>query len=210
VESDRELIQGCLAGDRVAWSDLLARYGDLIYGLMRKQGLDSASAADGFQEVTIALWKAMGRLRGTENLLPWIATTTRRIAWRALKRARMAAGRQAAAARSEADPGASPGEALALLEREQAVRRALAALGDRCRQLLSALYFQPFEDGYTGLAQRLGIPRGALGPTRQRCLEGLRAQLALLGFSEMDVSPEAPQATYSSQGRRRSSRSGPR
>jgi RNA polymerase sigma factor (sigma-70 family) len=182
VEPDADLVKRCLAGDRVAWADLLARYGDLVYALLRRSGLDATASADAFQEVSILLWKGLGRLKDAQRLLPWIATTTRRVAWRAKKRSKDRDARQTAAARPEADPGAAPEDLVAQLEQEQAVRLALASLGERCRRLLSALYFQPNEDGYDAVAERLGIPRGSIGPTRQRCLEGLRDELVARGF----------------------------
>ena len=151
MESDAELIRRCLSDDRAAWADLLARYGDLVYGLLHHAGLDAATSADAFQEVSILLWKGVGRLRRTESLLPWLVITSRRVAWRMKKRAKARAGRQTAVARSEADPAAAPDAALASLEQEQAVRQSLALLGERCRRLLSALYFQSFDGSYDEL-----------------------------------------------------------
>src|SRR5205085_2086870 len=94
-----------------------------------------------------------------------------------------------------------PADALVALEQEQAVRRALAALGERCREILHALYFEEFRPGsvaYAEIAGRLGIARGSVGPTRQRCLEGMRRELVALGFGEdagIDVSAEGRAAS---------------
>ena len=181
-EPDPDLVRRCLAGDRTGWADLLARYADLIYGLLRRSGLDEATAADAFQEVSLLLWKQLKRLRDAERLLPFIATTTRRVAWRMKKRDKARAGRDREIARPEAATGPSPDDRVASLEQEQAVRVALSGLGERCRRLLSALYFASADGGYDEIAERLGIPRGSIGPTRQRCLEGLRKELLALGF----------------------------
>lgn len=197
MSTDADLVRRCLDGDRLGWADLLARYGDLIYGLFHRAGLDKTSAADGFQEVSILLWKSLKKLRRAESLVPWIATTTKRIAWRMKQRSRSRADRDAAVARPEADTGGGPDDTVARLEEEQRVREALATLGERCRRLLAALYFQPGEGGYDEVAERLGIPRGSIGPTRQRCLEGLRRELLARGFpadggetdTPADVSP---------------------
>jgi RNA polymerase sigma factor (sigma-70 family) len=202
VTPDADLVRRCLDGDRVAWADLLGRYGDLVHSLLRRAGLDAAAAADGFQEVSVLLWKGLARLRSADRLLPWIATTTRRVAWRARKRSKARDLRQAAAARTEQDPADSPSDALVALEEEQAVRQALAALGERCRRLLSALYFQVSDGGYDEVAERLGIPRGSIGPTRQRCLEGLRRELVALGLGD-----EASEGRGVSEGRARASTS---
>lgn len=183
----------------MAWSDLLARYADLIYGLLRRAGLDRDACGDGFQEVSILLWKGMPKLRSADSLLPWIATTTRRVSWRMRKRGGARTRREESVARPEADPAAAPGETLVALEEEQAVRRALAALGERCRRLLAALYFEEAGGGYDDVAKRLGIPRGSIGPTRQRCLEGLKRELEALGFST-EVSRMPPAASIPSAG----------
>lgn len=184
---DADLVRRCLAGDRAAWAALLARYADLIHGLLHRAGLDAESRADAFQEVSLLLWKNLRRVKEAERLLPWIATTTRRVAWRDRKRRRARDARQAAAARPEATDE-TPETSAAALEEEQAVRESLAAMEERCRRLLRALYFEAGAEGYDEVARRLGIPRGSIGPTRRRCLERLRAELGARGVVADDVS----------------------
>lgn len=199
---DADLVRLCLDGDRVAWADLLGRYADLAYAVFRRAGLDAAERADAFQEVSVLLWRGLPGLRRAESLVPWIATTSRRIAWRARKRARARTERERAVSRPESEGGGAPADALSALEEEHAVRRALAALGERCRRLLTLLYFQTPEGGYDEVAARLGMPRGSIGPTRARCLEGLRRELAALGVREDDVSPRVDAASAPTAGRR--------
>ncbi|GJF27526.1 hypothetical protein KNE206_02260 [Kitasatospora sp. NE20-6] len=74
-------------------------------------------------------------------------------------------------------PRREPYEELAAAELGRAVRRALAELPGRCPELLRCLAESP-ELTYTELAARMGVPRGSIGPTRSRCLAGLRALLA--------------------------------
>src|SRR5262245_11632858 len=127
--NDSELVARCLEGERAAWAELLKRYADLVYGLLHKAGVDETTAADVFQEVAILLWKNLKRLHRVETLVPWIATTTTRLAWRVKKRAKSRAARDASLARPEADPQVAPPQAVEALEEEQAVRRTLASLG---------------------------------------------------------------------------------
>jgi RNA polymerase sigma factor (sigma-70 family) len=203
--SDADLVRRCLAGDRVAWTELLSRYADLVYGLLHKEGLDADACGDGFQEVSVRLWKGLHTLRNVDALLPFLATTTRRVAWRRRVRDRAREKREGLRARSEVDPGAEPLATLAALEEEQSVRRALDALADRCRRLLRALYFEPAASDYDAIAERLGIPRGSIGPTRRRCLEGLRRELWALGVGP-DVSPPPPADSPAVPRRRRTKR----
>jgi DNA-directed RNA polymerase specialized sigma24 family protein len=106
-ETDPDLVRRCLDGDRTAWADLLGRFSDLIYGLLRRSGLTEATAADAFQEISLLLWKHLKRLRSAERLLPFIATTTRRVAWR-MKKYKAREGRDRRLA-PRGRPGALPG-----------------------------------------------------------------------------------------------------
>jgi RNA polymerase sigma factor (sigma-70 family) len=58
-------------------------------------------------------------------------------------------------------------------ERNDAVREAVAELSDQDRELLELLFCDP-PLPYTKISSRLGMPVGAIGPTRQRCLARVR------------------------------------
>jgi DNA-directed RNA polymerase specialized sigma24 family protein len=74
--------------------------------------------------------------------------------------------------------GAAPPDMMvAALEEEQRVRVALAQLAERCRKLLSLLYFTVPTPDYDEIAKKMRMPRGSLGPTRARCLDKLRAHI---------------------------------
>ncbi|MQS11454.1 sigma-70 family RNA polymerase sigma factor [Streptomyces kaniharaensis] len=60
--------------------------------------------------------------------------------------------------------------------RRRLVRNAVAALPGRCPQLIAALAEDP-PPTYQEISERLGMPRGSIGPTRSRCLACLRALL---------------------------------
>ncbi|GAA1384490.1 hypothetical protein GCM10009639_06030 [Kitasatospora putterlickiae] len=60
--------------------------------------------------------------------------------------------------------------------RRRLVREAVAALPGRCPRLVAALAEDP-PPSYRELADRLGMPRGSIGPTRARCLACLRVRL---------------------------------
>ena len=210
MESDADLVRRCLDGNRAAWAALVARHADLAYGVLRRAGLEAAAADDAFQEVCVLLWKGLAKLREAERLAPWLVVTAKRVAWRMRRRAKARRRREEARARPEVDPAASPEAELAALEDEQAVREALGAMGERCRRLLTALYFEASDGGYDEIARRLGMPRGSIGPTRRRCLETLRAELAARGL-ESDVSdnPAAASSPLTPRSRRRGDRKGP-
>jgi hypothetical protein len=55
-------------------------------------------------------------------------------------------------------------------------------LDERCRRLLTLLFYRPDPPPYAEVAARLGATPGSIGPTRARCLQKLRRRLAELGF----------------------------
>jgi RNA polymerase sigma factor (sigma-70 family) len=198
--SDADLVRRCLDDDASAWSAILARYADLAHSLLRRAGLSDAAAQDAFQEVAVLLWKSLPKLREVDRLASWVGTTTRRVAWRLRKQERTRVGHESAARRTEQVRDVDP----RAFDEEQALRESLAELGTRCRELLSLLYFQSSDLSYDEIAARLGMPRGSLGPTRQRCIDTLREGLLARGVGS-DVSDDRLRVSAPVKGR-----SGPR
>jgi DNA-directed RNA polymerase specialized sigma24 family protein len=66
-------------------------------------------------------------------------------------------------------------------ERDEEVRRAVATLPPRCRELLRLLMLDP-PPSYEEISAALDIPLGSIGPTRGRCLEKLKALVTVDGI----------------------------
>jgi RNA polymerase sigma-70 factor (ECF subfamily) len=67
-------------GDEAAWREFVDRYGPLVYGFARKNGLQDADAADLGQEVLRAVAAAIGRLDydpGRGSFRNWLFTIVR-------------------------------------------------------------------------------------------------------------------------------------
>jgi RNA polymerase sigma factor (sigma-70 family) len=181
---DRELIALCLGGDQGAWESLVTRYQRLIYSIAIKSRLSPDDAADVFQSVCLKLYEKLSTLRDHERVSSWLITTTSREVWRAAARNRRD-GQPAAADDGDQRealaeiPDAAPlaDEQRIALEREQAVREAVAASSDRCRELLTMLFYQKDELSYSDVARRMEMPVPSVGPTRARCLEKLKKLL---------------------------------
>ena len=156
---------GCLGGDRRPF--LRTGLGDHA-----RAPADAAQAADVTQTTWLRLVENLDRIQDPERLGAWLATTARRECLRIIR----IRGREvmiddegffeAATARS-VDAG------LLRRERAEAVRRAFARIGERCQALLRLLA-SPTEPSYEEIGAALGIPIGAIGPTRARCLDKLR------------------------------------
>jgi RNA polymerase sigma factor (sigma-70 family) len=212
---DARLVARCLEGDARAWDALVRRHERLVYAVARSWRLSDEDLADVFQEVFAALVRGLPRLRDARSLVRWLSSTTERVArTTALRRRRedgMRAGDDATLAELGADD-APVGADLELLERQALVRLALAAVSERCRRLLLALYYEDPAPAYADLAQRLGVPVGSLGPTRARCMEKVRERLSALEGSSITAeaghtSTRAGQRTARDQ--RAGSRPGP-
>lgn len=163
-----DLLDRCLQGDEQSWYLLVGHHAGLVYAIARKAGLGEHDCDEVAQIVFAALARSLDKIRDRRALTAWLMTSARREAWRV----------SAARRRSGAlDPGvvesqAAFAEDVARLEDHARVRDAMDKLGDRCRELLRALYFAP-NLSYEQVSNMLDIPVGSIGPTRQRCLARL-------------------------------------
>ena len=120
------------------------------------------------------------------HISAWLATTARREARRVRWRERGSAftpGNQEITTEEILDTALLPDEVLVRLEEQHKIRTAVAALEDRCRKLLTLLFYQPDPPPYTEIAVTIGVTAGSIGPTRARCLQKLRRLLDESGSS---------------------------
>lgn len=164
--TDRDLLRRCRAGDAQAWSTLVSRYERLVFSVALRNGVSREDAADVTQSSFVALLDAVDLLRDDERLGSWLMTVARRQSWRIRRRGE----------RELPAPERSPtgDNVIEDWERLTWLHTALRELGDPCRELLIALYFDPLEPSYADIADRLGRAIGGIGPLRARCLARLR------------------------------------
>jgi RNA polymerase sigma factor (sigma-70 family) len=164
---DRELIRRCRDGESAAWDTLVRRYERLVYSVALRNGLSPEDAGDVCQSTFVTLVEALGSLRDTERLASWLMTVSRRLSWRVNGRgarefpvADLPDGR--------ANDSADWSDLIA-------VHDALAQVGQPCRDLLVAMYFDPAQPSYAELARRFDRSIGGIGPMRGRCLQRMRS-----------------------------------
>jgi RNA polymerase sigma factor (sigma-70 family) len=174
---DLDLLQRCLVGDEDAWGRLVSRYERLVFSIALREGLTREDAHDATQMVFEALLGALGNVRSADSLGAWLAAVTRRQAWRLRERAARERPVEAPDSWGERTAVAVDEDPIDELERAIMLYRGLEDLGEPCRSLLLALYFDPARPSYSEVAVRLGRPVGSIGPTRARCLERLRELL---------------------------------
>ena len=184
LRKDQELIALCLDGDHSAWEALIARYQRLIYSIPVRSRLSADDAADIFQSVCLKLYEKLSTLRDSEKISSWLITITTREVWRVSARNR----RESVMAGSEnddeqdgfsqiADTSPIADEQRQALEEQQIVRQSVAALPERCRDLLTMLFYEKDELSYADIARRMKMPVPSVGPTRARCLDKLKKLL---------------------------------
>ncbi len=164
------LVQDAARGDEVAWSDIVRSYSPLLASVCRRYGLSRADAEDVGGRVWLHLLTSIGRIREPAALPGWLRTTTRRECQTVLRRREQDTEFEE---RMVADSSA-PSDARLLAEEQRIVlREAVAGLPGPDRALLAMLFCDP-PVPYARISSELGLPIGAIGPTRQRILKRLR------------------------------------
>lgn len=171
----RNLLERAQRGDRRAWDQIVERFQMLVYSVARRTGLGADDAADVFQATFLALYNNLDRIERAEGLAKWLSVTAAREALKHRRtNARYTSEHDLTLSLDEtlADEATAADQVAEIAEDADYWRTAIKMLGGRCEGLLTALYFE--ERTYEDIVATLGIPLGAIGPTRSRCLEKLR------------------------------------
>ena len=182
--ADAILVRACLDGDAEAWAAVMGKYKRLIYSIPIKFGARPEDAAEIFQAVCADLVAELPRLRRHEALKPWLMRVTRHktLHWKTRVRRESLWEQAADATDALAMADGAGAKLLENVQREQALREAVASLPPRCREMVRLLFFEQPPLPYTEVARRLGLATGSIGFIRGRCLKKLRSQLQTAGF----------------------------
>jgi RNA polymerase sigma factor (sigma-70 family) len=190
--TNHELIERCRHGDAGAWQRLVQRYARLVHSVPVRYGLTPSEVDDIGQEVFLALAQQLQQIADPESLPAWLLTTARRASWRTLQKRKLeqplsAVDLTEASVEEKWQPVGTRAPSMAELlqgwQRQEALTQGMTTLGDRCRDLLTLLFLDQREPSYDDISDELGIAKGSIGPTRNRCLQQLRTILEGLGFS---------------------------
>jgi len=168
-DSDQDLIDRCLAGERSAFDGIVRRYQDTLYRHLLRLAGSREQAEDFCQEAFIKFYGSLPRFRRGRAVAPLLFKIATNL-WRDSRRTAVAADPVVL----EGDPG--PGhvaeEAIRRVER-QAVLAALSRLSPGHREVLSLRYDQ--ELSYREIAAVTGAPIGTIAARLHRAVEALRA-----------------------------------
>ena len=170
------LLETARADPRSGMDALITELTPLLWHVGRAQGLDQPSCADVVQTTWLNLLRSLADIHTPAALTAWLVTATKREAWRVRdsQRNELLAGDETFA--DLLDPSTGPAEQALVTDQRRRLWKAVDQLSARCQQLLRVVAFTPRPD-YAKVADRLGMPRGSIGPTRGRCLAKLRELL---------------------------------
>lgn len=174
------LVVAALAGDALAWDHLVDRLQRVAWRAIAGFDLSDEDRKDAFAATFFRLYERLHTVREPAKLPGWVATTARNEVLTLLRGRRRAAPTELT---DEQLPAVEHEPAAALLQQElhAALHAGLARLSAACQQLLHLLTADP-PLSYAELGELLGLPHGSIGPTRQRCLDRLRATPELRPF----------------------------
>jgi len=178
---DAALVRLCVEREEMAWAVLVQRFRRLVYAIPIRAGLRDDQTEQVFHETFAKLAERIGALKEPDRVRAWIVTTARRLTidvMRARAASPVLTDSEATLATVE-DPATLAPDELMRLETRHLVRQGMLRLGDRCRRLLTVLFYDDSDPprSYESMARELGMPVGSLGPTRARCLAKLATEL---------------------------------
>ena len=182
--NDSELLTAALSGDAAAWELLVTRHTPYLRSLAAGYRIGD-EGRDAVQTTFLRLFERGGSIRDPRALKGWLRTTLHHECLAVIRRR----SRETSIPEQQSwEALLPPSEAVSeqrLVRDEEAglVRDAVASLPAR-QQLLITLLQDPDEPGYRDIGDRLGIPVGSIGPTRQRTLRRLRGILATQGLGQ--------------------------
>jgi RNA polymerase sigma factor (sigma-70 family) len=171
------LFRAYLAGEQARMGELVTLLTPILWHTARAQRLDHTSAEDVVQTTWLTFVRSVGSITDPQAVLQWLIVTTRREAWRVVKRADRVQPQEIDADDVVGHPADLPEEQVLRDDAQAKLWQHVAGLPERCRALLRVIAFADRPD-YAAVAQSLGMPVGSIGPTRGRCLAKLRQVLA--------------------------------
>ena len=188
--SMEDLLLGARRGEGWAWDALIKRFRPLVCAVASGYRLNRGDVEDVNQTVWLRLVEHLDRIREPHALPKWLVVTATNESQR-LTRTRRRVLLVDALDDPIEPPGAGqtgePDDNLLRRELSETVRRGLAELPSRQRELLTLLTGErPLS--YREISRILAIPVGSIGPTRSRGLARLRATTAVQEYASSSYS----------------------
>jgi RNA polymerase sigma factor (sigma-70 family) len=173
------LLSEAASGTGSAWQALVARHRGLLTSIGRSFRLPPEVVEDVMQDTWLELARHITSLRQPEKVGSWLATTMRHGCLRAKRQQRQEVPLDEWPWTTLADPAPAVDTQVIRREQRRALWDAVGTLPTRQRELVHALAAL---ESYTDVGDHLGMPLGAIGPTRARAVRQLRDRLGSTGW----------------------------
>jgi RNA polymerase sigma factor (sigma-70 family) len=178
---ESELVERAKRGDTAAYEEIVQRYQGIAFRVAYVIAGSAADAEEAAQDGFLKAYRALGRFRPGAPFRPWllqiVANEARNRRRSAVRRENLVLRTAAEQAPGEAAP--SPEAAVLVAERRETLLRAVEALRQEDREVLSCRYFLDLSEEET--AATLGLRLGTVKSRTARALGRLREQLGVEG-----------------------------
>lgn len=174
-----ELATRAIDHDQEAWRALVDRLKGVAWKVLYGYDLTEEDRKDAFASTFFRLYEHLGTIRELEKLPGWVATTARNEAHTIFRRRRNTVPMDNLGLRET--PTVEDPDQLTAAELHAALHAAFGRLSAQSQALMRLLTTDP-PLSYDEISRVLDIPRGSIGPLRQRCLERLRNSPELAPF----------------------------
>ena len=178
------LIERCLAGDQVAWEQIVRQHWRKVFNVAYKFVGRHDEAEDLTQDIFLKIFKALHTFDRRANFQTWLISISRNLCidhYRSVRKERETMARDVDA--SELSPVSRERGPLGQLEQSDLrdlIRQALAGLPPALRQAVVLRDLQEFS--YQEIAESLGLPEGTVKSRINRGRFELARQLRRLQF----------------------------
>jgi RNA polymerase sigma factor (sigma-70 family) len=165
------LVAQALEHDQRAWHELVDRLKGVAWKVLYGYDMAEEDRKDAFASTFFRLYEHLATIREIEKLPGWVATTARNEAHTIFRRRKHAIPMDTLPLRDT--PLVEDSDELVAGELSTALQGAFRRLPAQSQALMRLLTTDP-PLSYDEISNILDIPRGSIGPLRQRCLERLR------------------------------------
>ena len=196
--STDELIERCLRGDQVAWSQIVQQHWRKVFNIAYRFVGRHDEAEDLTQDIFLKIFKALRTFDRRANFQTWLISISRNLCidhYRSVRKERETMARDVdPSGLTPVSPGRGPYGQLELSALRDQIRTALAALPPALREAVVLRDLQEFS--YQEIADRLRLPEGTVKSRINRGRLELAKQLTRL---EAGGTPSEPSARGGSE-----------
>lgn len=170
------LVRDCRRGRQQAWRSVVEEFTPVVWTVARSFGLPPGDCEDVCQSTWIQVFTGIDSIRRPERLRTWIVTVAKRESIKHLQFSAHHVLVPDLGCDVREPCGSGPEEVAVERADHRRVRAALLQLPGHHQALVRLLIRDPAPT-YDEISARLNIPRGSIGPTRNRIMHRLRELL---------------------------------